>query len=48
MPDSTELKHLGLKATLARLWILDIFRHGPERHLAAEEVYRQLHTLYQT
>ncbi|WP_182283134.1 ferric iron uptake transcriptional regulator [Comamonas testosteroni] len=42
MSDSTDLKHLGLKATLARLWILDVFRHGSARHLAAEEVYRQL------
>lgn len=43
MSDSADLKNLGLKATLARLWVLDIFRHGADRHLAAEEVYRQLH-----
>ena len=43
MSDSADLKNLGLKATLARLWVLDIFRHGDHRHLAAEEVYRQLH-----
>src|SRR5256885_14022986 len=43
MSDSADLKNLGLKATLARLWVLDIFRHGDQRHLAAEEVYRQLH-----
>ncbi|MCP4516103.1 MAG: transcriptional repressor, partial [Delftia sp.] len=25
MSDSADLKNLGLKATLARLWVLDIF-----------------------
>ena len=46
MSDSADLKNLGLKATLARLWVLDIFRHGADRHLAAEEVYRHLATVY--
>jgi Fur family ferric uptake transcriptional regulator len=42
MPGSADLKHLGLKATLARLWVLNVFEAGPERHLSAEEVYHLL------
>ncbi len=43
---SIDLKGLGLKATGPRLRILEIFRktleNGQQRHLSAEEVYRQL------
>lgn len=37
-----ELKTTGLKATLPRLKILDIFQKNSERHLSAEDVYRLL------
>ncbi len=41
-----ELKSIGLKATLPRLRILDIFQRaaatGGARHLSAEDVYRVL------
>ncbi len=37
-----ELKATGLKATLPRLKILDIFQKNTERHLSAEDVYRLL------
>lgn len=42
MPDSTELRSRGLKATLPRLQILDIFQKAQLRHLSAEDVYRLL------
>ena len=37
-----ELKATGLKATLPRLKILEIFQKNSERHLSAEDVYRLL------
>jgi len=37
-----DLKTIGLKATLPRLRILQLFETSPVRHLAAEEVYRLL------
>ncbi|HOB65796.1 ferric iron uptake transcriptional regulator [Ottowia sp.] len=37
-----ELKSTGLKATLPRLKILDIFQKAEQRHLTAEDVYRVL------
>lgn len=37
-----ELKTLGLKATLPRLKVLKVFQHTSQRHLSAEEVYRNL------
>lgn len=37
-----ELKNTGLKATVPRLTILDIFRQSQTRHLSAEDVYRLL------
>lgn len=40
MPDSTELRNRGLKATLPRLQVLEIFQNTKVRHLSAEEVYR--------
>jgi Fur family ferric uptake transcriptional regulator len=39
---STELKSSGLKATLPRLKVLDIFQRGGQRHMSAEDVYRIL------
>lgn len=40
MPDSSELRSRGLKATLPRLHILELFQKTDTRHLTAEEVYR--------
>lgn len=42
MPDPSELKNIGLKATVPRMTILDLFRKSTTRHLTAEDVYRQL------
>jgi Fur family transcriptional regulator, ferric uptake regulator len=38
----SDLKNIGLKATLPRLKILDIFEQSEKRHMTAEEVYRLL------
>jgi Fur family ferric uptake transcriptional regulator len=38
----TDLKTIGLKATLPRLRILELFEKSTVRHLAAEDVYRLL------
>ena len=37
-----ELKSTGLKATLPRLKVLEIFQQGKQRHMSAEDVYRLL------
>jgi Fur family ferric uptake transcriptional regulator len=43
MPNNpSELKASGLKATLPRLKILDIFQKAEVRHLSAEDVYKML------
>lgn len=42
MSDPSDLKSIGLKATLPRLKILDLFESSTKRHLNAEEVYRLL------
>src|ERR1700682_2191765 len=42
MTNPADLKNIGLKATLPRLKILEIFQHSPVRHLTAEDVYRNL------
>ncbi|MFM9879798.1 MAG: ferric iron uptake transcriptional regulator [Burkholderiaceae bacterium] len=42
MSTSDELKSTGLKATLPRLKILDIFQSGKQRHMTAEDVFRVL------
>lgn len=39
---NTELKKAGLKTTLPRLRILDILERSQQRHLTAEDVYKQL------
>ena len=41
MPSIDELKGSGLKATLPRLKILELFQKAPLRHMTAEDVYRQ-------
>jgi len=38
----TDLKTIGLKATLPRLRILELFEKSQVRHLSAEEVYKIL------
>lgn len=40
--DPHNLKASGLKATLPRLKILEIFQNSPVRHLTAEDVYKIL------
>ena len=42
MTNIDELKSTGLKATLPRLKILEIFQKGAQRHMTAEDVYRVL------
>ncbi len=42
MTNPTDLKSIGLKATLPRLKILEIFQQSPVRHLTAEDIYRSL------
>ena len=39
-----ELKSTGLKATLPRLKILEVFQDGGQRHMTAEDVFRVLLT----
>ena len=42
MSESSDLKRAGLKATLPRLRILEVFEQAMPRHLSPEDVYRQL------
>ena len=42
MKTSLDLKNMGLKATLPRLKIINVFESATSRHLSAEDVYRQL------
>ena len=42
MANIDELKSTGLKATLPRLKILDVFQKGTQRHMTAEDVFRVL------
>jgi len=42
MSNIDELKSTGLKATLPRLKILEIFQTGRQRHMTAEDVFRVL------
>ncbi|MDO9404217.1 MAG: ferric iron uptake transcriptional regulator [Polaromonas sp.] len=42
MSNIDELKSTGLKATLPRLKILDVFQKSVQRHLTAEDVFRVL------
>ena len=40
MEEHIQLKKTGLKATLPRIKILDIFQNSEERHLSAEDIYK--------
>lgn len=42
MSSPQDLKSIGLKATLPRLKILNLFENSEQRHLTAEEVYKLL------
>jgi Fur family transcriptional regulator, ferric uptake regulator len=42
MSNIDELKSTGLKATLPRLKIMEIFQSGAQRHMTAEDVFRVL------
>ncbi|MCK5359967.1 MAG: ferric iron uptake transcriptional regulator, partial [Gammaproteobacteria bacterium] len=42
MPDKSDLKKAGLKTTVPRLKILTLLEQSNQRHLTAEDVYRQL------
>ena len=42
MGTSNDLRSAGLKATLPRLKIINLFEQSRVRHLSAEDVYRQL------
>lgn len=42
MSSPDDLKTIGLKATLPRLRILELFEKSDIRHLAAEDVYKKL------
>jgi Fur family ferric uptake transcriptional regulator len=42
MTNIDELKNTGLKATLPRLKILELFQRGKNRHMTAEDIYRLL------
>lgn len=44
MRDSHDLKNAGLKVTMPRLKILNLFENSAVRHLTAEDVYRILLT----
>lgn len=42
MAGPNELRTAGLKATLPRLRILEVFQGGKNRHMSAEDVFREL------
>ena len=42
MKNADELKSSGLKATLPRIKVLEIFQHAEQRHMSAEDVYKAL------
>ena len=42
MSTNDELRTVGLKATLPRMKILEIFQGGSQRHMSAEDIYRVL------
>ena len=42
MANIEELKSTGLKATVPRLKILELFQKAEQRHMTAEDVYRAL------
>ena len=42
MSNAEDLKSTGLKATIPRLKILEVFQRGAQRHMTAEDVFRHL------
>ena len=38
----SELKSMGLKATMPLMKILEVFQQGRQRHMSAEDVYKEL------
>ena len=44
MTNAEELKSSGLKATLPRIKILEVFQNTAQRHMTAEDVYKALLT----
>lgn len=42
MNNADELKSSGLKATLPRIKILEVFQRGDRRHMTAEDVFKAL------
>ena len=42
LPQADNLRTSGLKATLPRMRVLDVFKRSDSRHLSAEDVYREL------
>jgi Fur family transcriptional regulator, ferric uptake regulator len=42
MTSTSELKNSGLKATLPRLKILEVFQQSKQRHMSAEDVFKLL------
>ncbi|WP_298233380.1 ferric iron uptake transcriptional regulator [uncultured Azohydromonas sp.] len=42
LPQADNLRTSGLKATLPRMRVLDVFKRADSRHLSAEDVYREL------
>src|ERR1700709_1658830 len=42
MTNADELKNSGLKATLPRIKVLEIFQKSTQRHMSAEDVFKML------
>ncbi len=42
MSHADELKNSGLKATLPRIKVLEVFQRSTQRHMSAEDVYKHL------
>ena len=42
MTHADEIKNSGLKATLPRIKVLEVFQKGTQRHMSAEDVYKHL------
>jgi Fur family ferric uptake transcriptional regulator len=42
MTHAEELKNSGLKATLPRIKVLEVFQKSAQRHMSAEDVYKHL------
>ncbi len=42
MATASDLKNIGLKATLPRMKVLELFQDSKRKHLSAEDVYRLL------